>query len=211
MSVVSTVLVICTVFYFTLRDRSIQKAPAAPLATTASEPNIKNASAPLDRPDESPTEDANLRSARPRPERISKTEDESPTELWGRVRKGNQEAEVALAKLYLEGTAVERSCEQAHLLLLAASRKRSTAADSLLAGAYAKQCPWRLARSSAPVFDMHLPFGICYARSTTFPLRRCSQKQTTLCNQHTRKLPEKGRTSIIGMEARFLIAVFLIW
>jgi hypothetical protein len=141
MSVVSTVLVICTVFYFTLRDRSIQKAPAAPLATTASEPNIKNASAPLDRPDESPTEDANLRSARPRPERISKTEDESPTELWGRVRKGNQEAEVALAKLYLEGTAVERSCEQAHLLLLAASRKRSTAADSLLAGAYAKQCP----------------------------------------------------------------------
>jgi hypothetical protein len=61
--------------------------------------------------------------------------------LWSRVRKGNTGAEVALAKLYLEGTVVEPSCEQAHLLLLAASRKQSKAADDLLAGAYAKQCP----------------------------------------------------------------------
>jgi hypothetical protein len=41
-------------------------------------------------------------------------------------------AEVALAKLYLEGEAVPHNCEQAQMLLLAASRKGSKAADDLL-------------------------------------------------------------------------------
>ena len=144
-SLMSAALLVCTMSYFTLRSRSAEKTPAAPsLGATSSEPNIKSASAPLHGSDESPAEDANSRSAKPGPERISKTEtetkDDSPTELWNRVRHGNTEAEVALAKLYLQGTALERSCEQAHQLLLAASRKRSKAADSLLAGAYAQQC-----------------------------------------------------------------------
>jgi hypothetical protein len=144
-SVMSALLLVCAVSYFTftLRGRSAEKTPAIPsIGATASEPNIKSASAPLHGSDESPAEDANSRSAKPGP--ISKTEtetkDESPTELWNRVRHGSADAEVALAKLYLQGTALERSCEQAHQLLLAASRKRSKAADSLLAGAYAQQC-----------------------------------------------------------------------
>ena len=150
MSVLSTVLLLCAVSYFALRGftprgRSIlliQRTPAGPsVEVTASEPSIKSSSAPLNGSDQPPAKDTNLRSARPRPEGISETEDESPTELWNRVRKGNTGAEVALAKLYLEGTVVEPSCEQAHLLLLAASRKQSKAADDLLAGAYAKQCP----------------------------------------------------------------------
>jgi hypothetical protein len=149
-SVMSMVLLLSAVSYVTLRGfklqgrsiQSIQRTPAGnSVEATASEPNIKSASAPLNESDQSPAKDANLRSARPRPEGISKTEDENPTELWSRVRKGNTGAEVALAKLYLEGTVVEPSCEQAHLLLLAASRKQSKAADDLLAGAYAKQCP----------------------------------------------------------------------
>jgi hypothetical protein len=142
-SVMSALLLVCIVSYFTPRSPSVEKTPAVPsVGATASEPNIKSASAPLHGSDEPPTEDANSRSAKPGP--ISKTEtetnDDSPTELWNRVRHGNTEAEVALAKLYLQGTALERSCEQAHQLLLAASRKRSKAADSLLAGAYAQQC-----------------------------------------------------------------------
>jgi hypothetical protein len=149
-SVMSAVLLLCTVSYFALRGRStqsIRRTPAGPsVGATASEPNIsepniKSESTPLNESAQSPAKDANLRSARPRPGEISKTEDEGPTELWSRVRKGSPGAEVALAKLYLEGTVVEPSCEQAHLLLLAASRKRSKAADDLLAGAYAKQCP----------------------------------------------------------------------
>jgi hypothetical protein len=141
-SVMSTVLLLCTVSYFALRGRSIQRTPAGPsVGATASEPNIKSAFAPLNGSDQPPAKDTDLHSARPRPGEISKTEDENPTELWSRVRKGNTGAEVALAKLYLEGTVVEPSCEQAHLLLLAASRKQSKAADDLLAGAYAKQCP----------------------------------------------------------------------
>ena len=61
-------------------------------------------------------------------------------ELWSRVRQGSAGAEVALARLYLEGTAVARSCEQAHVLLLAASRKQDKEADSLLGGSYAQHC-----------------------------------------------------------------------
>ena len=79
-------------------------------------------------------------SAKSRPEKISKTEADDPVELWSRVRQGNTGAEVVFANMYLQGMTVARSCEQAHVLLLAASRKRNKAADSLLAGAYAQQC-----------------------------------------------------------------------
>jgi TPR repeat protein len=57
------------------------------------------------------------------------------------VRQGNIEAEVALAKLYLEGTEVPQNCEQAHMLLLAASKKGNNNADELLSGSYAERCP----------------------------------------------------------------------
>jgi hypothetical protein len=66
---------------------------------------------------------------------------EDPAELWKGVRSGNARAEVTLAKLYLDGNSVPQSCEQTHMLLLAASKKGSKAADSLLAGAYAARCP----------------------------------------------------------------------
>lgn len=63
-----------------------------------------------------------------------------PTELWKSVKSGNARAEVTLAKLYLEGNAVPQSCEQTHMLLLAASKKGYKAADSLLTGAYVQRC-----------------------------------------------------------------------
>lgn len=52
--------------------------------------------------------------------------------LWQAVRKGNTTAELRLADLYLRGEGVAKNCEQARLLLVAASRRgRFEAADKL--------------------------------------------------------------------------------
>jgi hypothetical protein len=65
---------------------------------------------------------------------------QDPAELWKDVRGGSARAEVTLARLYLDGNTVPQSCEQTHMLLLAASKKGSKAADSLLTGAYLQRC-----------------------------------------------------------------------
>jgi len=44
-------------------------------------------------------------------------------QLWKAVAEGNTTAEIALAQLYLTGNGVPRSCEQARVLLSAASKK----------------------------------------------------------------------------------------
>lgn len=139
--VVSTALLVCSVS-FKLRDRTAVKTLAAvpTVAATSPQPKTQSAPAAMNSSEKSQPEDVDFRSAKRRPERIWKTEDDDPVELWGRVRQGSPGAEVALARLYLQGIAVARNCEQAHVLLLAASRKRNKAADSLLAGAYAQQC-----------------------------------------------------------------------
>ena len=63
-----------------------------------------------------------------------------PVELWQAVKRGSVNAEVALANLYLEGEAVPQNCEQAHMLLSAASMKGSKAADDFLKSTYAERC-----------------------------------------------------------------------
>ena len=63
-----------------------------------------------------------------------------PAELWKAVKRGSVNAEVALANLYLEGEAVPQNCEQAHMLLYAASMKGSKAADNFLKNSYAERC-----------------------------------------------------------------------
>ena len=65
---------------------------------------------------------------------------QDPAELWKGVRGGSARAEVTLAKLYLDGNIVPQSCEQTHMLLLAASKKGYKAADNLLTGAYVDRC-----------------------------------------------------------------------
>jgi hypothetical protein len=139
---VSTVLLVCTLSYFSLRGQRKVKTPTAvpSVGATSPQPSTQSASAAVDAAEKSTPENRDFGSAKPRPDRTSKAEDDNPMELWSRVGRGNTGAEVALAKLYLRGIAVARSCEQAHVLLLAASRNRSKAADSLLAGAYAQQC-----------------------------------------------------------------------
>jgi len=66
--------------------------------------------------------------------------EDDPVELWKAVKRGSVSAEVALANLYLEGEAVPKNCEQAHMLLFAASMKGSKAADEFLKSSYAEQC-----------------------------------------------------------------------
>ena len=61
-------------------------------------------------------------------------------ELWKAVKRGSVSAEVALANLYLEGEAVPQNCEQAHMLLHAASMKGNKAADDLLESSYTVRC-----------------------------------------------------------------------
>ena len=63
-----------------------------------------------------------------------------PAELWKAVKRGSVNAEVALANIYLEGEAVPQNCEQAHMLLSAASMKGSKAADDFLKSIYAERC-----------------------------------------------------------------------
>jgi hypothetical protein len=63
-----------------------------------------------------------------------------PVELWKAVKRGKVSAEVALANLYLEGEAVSQNCEQAHMLLSAASVKGSKVADDLLKSSYSERC-----------------------------------------------------------------------
>jgi hypothetical protein len=49
-------------------------------------------------------------------------------QLWSKVEAGDSSAEVALAQLYLQGDGVPRNCEQARVLLRAASKKGNAVA-----------------------------------------------------------------------------------
>lgn len=63
----------------------------------------------------------------------------SPDELWKKVKRHDSNAEVSLARMYLEGTRVPQNCQQAQLLLDDASRKGNTHVSELL-DHYADQC-----------------------------------------------------------------------
>lgn len=63
-----------------------------------------------------------------------------PMSLWNAVRRGNVGAEVTLANLYLRGDQVPQNCEQAHMLLLAASTRGNKLAQSSLKSDYAEHC-----------------------------------------------------------------------
>jgi hypothetical protein len=94
---------------------------------TASQPSSQSTSSVTDAVTEPPAEDIHAMA-------------NDPAELWRRVQRGNANAEVELARLYVAGKGVVQNCEQAHLLLLAASRKRSSAASDVLSGDYAQHC-----------------------------------------------------------------------
>ena len=57
--------------------------------------------------------------------------------LWKSVAKGNPEAPVRLANMYIKGDGVARSCEQAVVLLKSAAAKENAGARSRLGTLYA--------------------------------------------------------------------------
>ena len=144
-ALVSIVVFVCATSYLALRSRPIANSPAAdhPVHAPTSRPDTPKAVAPSTETEMPPIEDGKIRSAEPQPaaDISTETNDDDPAQLWSRVRHGDSEAEVALANLYLSGTSVERNCEQAHMLLLAASHKQNKAADKVLDGAYKQTCP----------------------------------------------------------------------
>ena len=62
-----------------------------------------------------------------------------PEKLWEQVKNADSDAEIELARLYIEGTAVPQNCTQAQILLLAASRKGNARAADVLNN-YSGQC-----------------------------------------------------------------------
>jgi hypothetical protein len=57
--------------------------------------------------------------------------------LWQAIKKGNSDASVKLAELYIEGRGVEKSCDQAMVLLRSASAHSSARARGKLGAMYA--------------------------------------------------------------------------
>jgi hypothetical protein len=109
------------------------------IASTAHEGNSENAAGP-----DTVAKSTDAQTLQLRPVKTQSEEGNSntldPAKLWSLVKQGSTRAEVTLAKLYLEGAVVTQSCEQAHLLLLVASRKGNGAATSLLSSTYADTC-----------------------------------------------------------------------
>jgi type II secretory pathway predicted ATPase ExeA len=65
---------------------------------------------------------------------------EDPASLWKRVGAADTNAAVTLAKMYIDGGSLGKDCEQAQVLLLAASKAGNKNADLLLSDSFAKSC-----------------------------------------------------------------------
>lgn len=71
--------------------------------------------------------------------RVEFVQTSDPAKLWEQVKNANSDAEIDLARLYMEGTVVPQNCTQAQILLLAASRRGNARAAQLL-NTYRGQC-----------------------------------------------------------------------
>ncbi len=123
-------------------------APAAgkPTATkpTASKPAAATSAKQQPVPDESaPEADASLNAGafELQKGKAAGATDDGRMWLWKAVAKGNGEAPVLLADMYLQGNGVAKDCEQAVLLLNAAAKKANPRARTKLGSLYATgQC-----------------------------------------------------------------------
>src|ERR1700741_1955914 len=115
--VVSIVLMVVSSVFYEVHKRNIAKesGSAAELTATSGQPKLENAGQrhivhnPVRRVQ--PVIPARLETGQT-PDRAK---EDDPVELWKAVKRGNVNAEVALADLYLQGKSVPQSCEQAHM------------------------------------------------------------------------------------------------
>ena len=143
--VLAAVLLVCAAFLLTTRrshpvvvsppqnEQPVATPPAIlpPPTPPAAEPSETSAPA---------VEKENNASGKTKP-LTARPSSQDPAALWKAVRKGDAEAEVTLGQLYLDGNGVNQSCDQAHLLLLAASHKHNHAAEQILTSTYPSRCP----------------------------------------------------------------------
>ena len=134
---VVTALVTVTSFFYTNHNSPKESGGAAELAAPSAQPKVENAS--QRHIVHNPVRGVQQFVARKfRAAQTIAAKETDPVELWKAVKRGKVSAEVALANLYLEGEAVSQNCEQAHMLLSAASVKGSKTADDLLKSSYAE-------------------------------------------------------------------------
>ena len=137
----SIALIMVTSFSYKNRNGHLPKesGAAAELSATSGQPKLENGGQRLivDNPVRGIQQfvAGKLRTAQ-----TMAAKDANPVALWKAVKRGSVNAEVTLANLYLEGEAVPQNCEQAHMLLSAASMKGSKAADNYLKSSYAERC-----------------------------------------------------------------------
>ena len=139
--VVSIALMVVTSFFYKSRNVNLPKesGAAAELTASSGQPKLENAG--QRHIVHNPVRGVQQFVARKlRTAQTIAAKEADPVELWKAVKRGSVNAEVALANLYLEGEAVPQNCEQAHMLLYAASMKGSKAADNFLKNSYAEQC-----------------------------------------------------------------------
>lgn len=111
--------------------RSVEEQAASSVAIASLDPPLAEKVATAEKPT-TPT------SRIDKPQKEAATSD--PAKLWAQVKMSDSNAEVKLARMFLEGTGVAQNCAQAEILLLDASRKGNSQASSLLSDALAADC-----------------------------------------------------------------------
>jgi hypothetical protein len=139
--VVVPIALICALYFWIVRSGRMPKqgASASVVPATSPEPQTRSATVPESAPQPAVPATVSFPGTTPAAKKTVEIADD-PVQLWKRVQRGNTGAEIELAKLYLDGVRVAQNCEQARLLLLAASKKGSTVASNLLSGAYSQRC-----------------------------------------------------------------------
>ncbi len=123
-------------------------SPASGSKGTALQPGTIKAQSPAPPPAEKPKpkppadEDAAVRQPIPGEEEMAKARNASDSAaqaawLWKATAKGNPEAPVTLANMFIRGDGVPRSCEQALVLLKSAAAKQNARARNRLGSMYA--------------------------------------------------------------------------
>jgi type II secretory pathway predicted ATPase ExeA len=116
-------------------DRANSTVPALDGDAGARVVPVSSASETFESPEA--IEPASIPESRQSPQEFEYTTD--PAKLWEQVKNANSDAEIELARLYIEGTTVPQNCTQAQILLQAASRKGNARAAELLNN-YSARC-----------------------------------------------------------------------
>lgn len=140
--VVSIAVMVFASFFYAVRKGKLPKesGPAAELTSTLEQPKLESAGPPPIVHNSAKAVQHPVAAKLGTVEAPETAKEDDPAALWDAVKRGSVRAEVSLANLYLQGESVPQNCEQAHMLLLAASMKGSKFADDFLKSRYAERC-----------------------------------------------------------------------